>query len=316
MEAPQDDEHYSVFISHAWEDKASFVGPLAGALAERRIKVWYDEFTISPGDSLTSSINRGLALSRFAVVVVSPAFVAKFSANKGWATIELRSLFSLQVIQGISIIQVWYNVDRADLARHAPILLDGVAIPADEGVHDVADKIANRVAPKSEAERLQRILDERKIYKIRAWNEAYVHLDSIYELRQKMYSSFPRDYKLWTSEQKAVGNKITIALNRVAYFVFKGLLEEELVLDENAGTFAWSWEWLEEHVRELRRLSNQPENAGDIAPDQGTPQRYHFEWLAKRALKKFPRLSRRGDSDGSPEPEPESKPEPESERDR
>jgi hypothetical protein len=78
-----------------------------------------------------------------------------------------------------------------------------------------------------------------------AW-QAYVHLDSIYSLRQELYSSFPRDFQLWTTEQKATANKITIALNRVAFFVYQGLLEEELVLNENAGTFIWSWERLED----------------------------------------------------------------------
>ena len=53
-------ETYDVFISHASEDKALFVRPLAKALQQAGLKVWYDEFTLKLGDSLRESIDRGL----------------------------------------------------------------------------------------------------------------------------------------------------------------------------------------------------------------------------------------------------------------
>jgi len=43
---------WDVFISHASEDKEAFVRPLAECLQRRQIKVWFDEFTLSIGDSL------------------------------------------------------------------------------------------------------------------------------------------------------------------------------------------------------------------------------------------------------------------------
>ena len=68
---------WDVFISHASEDKDDFVRPLADALRARGFSVWFDELTLKVGDSLRRSIDRGLARSRFGVVVVSPNFLNK-----------------------------------------------------------------------------------------------------------------------------------------------------------------------------------------------------------------------------------------------
>ena len=38
---------YEIFISHASEDKDDFVRPLAQALVEEGLSVWYDEFELS-----------------------------------------------------------------------------------------------------------------------------------------------------------------------------------------------------------------------------------------------------------------------------
>lgn len=40
---------YDVFISHATEDKDDLVRPLAEALRERGLDVWYDEFELKVG---------------------------------------------------------------------------------------------------------------------------------------------------------------------------------------------------------------------------------------------------------------------------
>jgi hypothetical protein len=45
---PEETE-FDVFISHASEDKASVVEPLAHALQEQRLNVWYDDFVLRIG---------------------------------------------------------------------------------------------------------------------------------------------------------------------------------------------------------------------------------------------------------------------------
>ena len=47
-----DSPQYDVFISHASEDKDAVVRPLANALKNRGVTVWYDEFEMRIGDSL------------------------------------------------------------------------------------------------------------------------------------------------------------------------------------------------------------------------------------------------------------------------
>lgn len=54
-----------VFISHASEDKESFVEPLANALEKAGLNIWYDRFKLKLGDSLREKIDQGLANSRY-----------------------------------------------------------------------------------------------------------------------------------------------------------------------------------------------------------------------------------------------------------
>ncbi len=68
---------YDVFISHASEDKDDIVRPLANSLKDKNLKVWYDEFELKIGDSLRQKIDRGLANSRFGIVVLSKNFIKK-----------------------------------------------------------------------------------------------------------------------------------------------------------------------------------------------------------------------------------------------
>jgi hypothetical protein len=68
---------FDVFICHASEDKDALVRPVAEKLREHHVEVWYDEFTLKPGDSLRRAIDKGLASSRLGVVVLSPSFFAK-----------------------------------------------------------------------------------------------------------------------------------------------------------------------------------------------------------------------------------------------
>ena len=66
-----------MFISHASEDKDSVVRPLALALKNKGINVWYDEFELKIGDSLRRKIDQGLSKSKFGIVVISRSFIKK-----------------------------------------------------------------------------------------------------------------------------------------------------------------------------------------------------------------------------------------------
>ena len=114
---------WDVFISHASEDKTDFVEPLASAFDEFDLKVWYDQFTLSLGDSLSRSIDEGLARSRFGLVVLSPNFL-----NKKWPEYELRGLTAREMSEGKVILPIWHNISKEDLLRFSPPLADKLAV--------------------------------------------------------------------------------------------------------------------------------------------------------------------------------------------
>ncbi len=116
------DLEYDYFISHASEDKDALVRPLAEGLANNGVRVWYDEFALSIGDSLRQSIDKGLANSRYGIVVLSPAFFAK-----NWPQYELNGLTTKQMMGQKVILPVWHNIDRDGIAKVSPSLADMLA---------------------------------------------------------------------------------------------------------------------------------------------------------------------------------------------
>lgn len=110
-------EKYDVFISHASEDKESFVDELCGALQELGVKVWYDSFSIKWGDSLRSKIDEGLRNSRFGIVVISPSFI-----SKGWTQYELDGLFQLEMTGGKIVLPLWHEITKKEVQEFSPSL--------------------------------------------------------------------------------------------------------------------------------------------------------------------------------------------------
>ena len=134
---------WDVFISHASEDKADFVEPLASSLAELGLRVWYDGFTLSVGDRLGRTIDKGLAKSSYGLVVLSPAFI-----SKGWPENELRGLTARGIFGGKAILPIWHDVTVQDLRRFSPPLADKFAIDS-SGLRplQIAVRIIKQIRP-------------------------------------------------------------------------------------------------------------------------------------------------------------------------
>ncbi len=81
-----------IFVCHAGEDKESVARPLATALRDAGLDVWYDEFSLLVGDSLRQKIEQGLAESSCGAVIFSPSFFAK-----NWPQAELDGLFEKEM---------------------------------------------------------------------------------------------------------------------------------------------------------------------------------------------------------------------------
>jgi hypothetical protein len=139
-EAP-DRQVFDVFISHASEDKDEVVRPLAIALREAGLSVWYDEFELRIGDSLRRKIDRGLGSSRFGVVVLSQAFF-----GKGWPEYELDGLVTRTVSGEQILLPIWHNVSRREVMGYSSSLADRLArSTATHTVEEIAVEIAEVV---------------------------------------------------------------------------------------------------------------------------------------------------------------------------
>jgi TIR domain len=134
---------WDVFISHASEDKELVARPLASLLRDRGLSVWYDEFSLKVGDSLSETIDRGLAASKFGVLILSPAFFAK-----PWPRRELRGLTTREILMDQRILlPIWHEVSAEEVAAFSLPLADLYGVRTTLGLEDVADRIADVVSP-------------------------------------------------------------------------------------------------------------------------------------------------------------------------
>jgi hypothetical protein len=135
------EEIRDAFISHASEDKASVARPLVELLVKLGHTVWFDEQELVVGSHLSESIDRGLAQSRFGVVILSHAFFAK-----QWAKRELEGLVAREMIDGERLIlPVWHEIDVGDVAQFSPPLAGVLAARTSEGLEAVAERISHAI---------------------------------------------------------------------------------------------------------------------------------------------------------------------------
>ena len=137
------ERQYDLFICHASEDKEDLVCNLAVALRNLGLDVWYDDFSLNQGDSLSESIDRGLASSRFGVVVLSRAFFVK-----SWPLRELQGLVALEIAKGKVILPIWHGVSHKEVVDFSPPLADKIAFKtANVDAATLALQILLRVRP-------------------------------------------------------------------------------------------------------------------------------------------------------------------------
>ena len=135
-----------VFMSHASEDKDSFVIPFAIALRERGLDVWVDRWEMLPGDSLVQKIfTEGIDEAAAVIVVVSAT-----SVGKRWVTEELNAAVIKRIEQDALLI---------------PVVLDGLEsaqIPAPIR-HLLHERVDDRSDFEVAADRVVRaVLDQRE----------------------------------------------------------------------------------------------------------------------------------------------------------
>jgi len=139
-----EEREYDVFIAHASEDKEEVVRPLANAMIDNDLRVWYDEFELRIGDSLRQKIDHGISNSRVGIVVLSHSFIAK-----GWTKYELDGIV-MRVVSGEQVLlPIWHNITKSEIIKFSPSLADKVARSTtthtiEEIATEIADVIRNK----------------------------------------------------------------------------------------------------------------------------------------------------------------------------
>ena len=131
-----DEYQYDAFISHASEDKERFVKELAKEL-EKEFNIWYDELSLTPGDSQRESIDKGLLKSRFGIVILSHNFF-----SREWTRKELDGLLTRQMQGKITILPVWLDVTSDDVVQFSPMLAGLHAIKVKDGMDKVVSDLS------------------------------------------------------------------------------------------------------------------------------------------------------------------------------
>lgn len=126
---------YDVFVSHANDNKRSFVDSLKANLDHLGIRVWYDSAIIDWGDDWKLKIMDGLAKCRFGIVVLSPEFI-----DREWTENELFELLNRQNESHDKVVlPLLYNLSIAQMKNKYPDLapIQARTVCDDEDAKDV-----------------------------------------------------------------------------------------------------------------------------------------------------------------------------------
>lgn len=94
------------------------------------------------GDSLRRSIDRGLARSRYGIVILSEAFFLKH-----WPQRELDGLDAREVNGVKVILPVWHGINHATVAHYSPTLAGRLAVSSSRGISTVVNEVLKVLRP-------------------------------------------------------------------------------------------------------------------------------------------------------------------------
>lgn len=95
------------------------------------------------GDSLRQAIDRGLANSRFGIVVLSPAFF-----RKRWTQRELNGLVAREMHESRELVlPIRHGTSQEEILKHSPPLADAYAVSSTGGIGSVVKELLKRLRP-------------------------------------------------------------------------------------------------------------------------------------------------------------------------
>lgn len=130
-----DGREYDVFLSYARIDGEEAAKPLAAALEDRGVRVWFDAVAIQPGKSQSLQMDAGLRKARAGIALVTAAYLA----GRFWTQRELGALLNKE-----TLIPVLHGVTFDDVKEYSGILPDLAGFTT---AHDDIETIADKIAP-------------------------------------------------------------------------------------------------------------------------------------------------------------------------
>ena len=126
------------FICHDSRDKEAVAKPIALGLIRRLCPVWYDEYSLSVGDRLRESVEKGLKECQRCILVLSPRFLS----NTGWTKTEFDSVFTREVLEASDVIlPVWHDVGAKEVYEYSSSLANRVAVNWSFGEEEVVRRL-------------------------------------------------------------------------------------------------------------------------------------------------------------------------------
>jgi len=109
--------------------------------------VWFDEFSLKPGDSLREKIEQGLKETAKCIVVLSPNFLS----NKRWTKVEFNSVFTREIIEERNVfLPVWDSVTPKDVYEYSPSLANRLGVNWSLGLEEVARRLYAEISKAAE----------------------------------------------------------------------------------------------------------------------------------------------------------------------
>ena len=133
-------ERRDIFLCHAWADRKDSAKDLHDLLEGCGLTVWFSEKDVGLGTPLMREIDRGLAMSRFGIVLVTPAFLERLEVQS-IADKELSTLLA-----GDRLVPVAHNTTFEALRDVSPMLASRSGLStSEEPMAEIAAKLAEVV---------------------------------------------------------------------------------------------------------------------------------------------------------------------------
>src|SRR5436853_2101404 len=130
-----------IFICFSSRDRDLIAKPLADHLKGIGLDVWFDEYSILVGKSVSREIHMGVKKALIGVPILSPSF---FQGN--WTLLELGKLHSKMIEDPNSLFPLYWNIENDAVAKELPWLADAKALKINpKNIKEIAEEIFTHV---------------------------------------------------------------------------------------------------------------------------------------------------------------------------